>query len=55
MVREALDEHAGNVTHAARALGVSRFGLQKMVKRLGIERLAEAVPPSSPRPRRARG
>ena len=43
MVREALDEHGGNLTHAARALGVSRFGLQKMVKRLGIERLAEVV------------
>ncbi len=47
LVREALEETGGNVTHAAKALGVSRFGLQKMVKRLGIERAAEAPPPPS--------
>lgn len=36
MVERALKEHRGNQTRAAVALGVSRFGLQKMLKRLGI-------------------
>ncbi len=35
-VEEALDTHAGNQTRAAEALGLSRYGLQKMMKRLGI-------------------
>ncbi|MFO0548168.1 MAG: sigma 54-interacting transcriptional regulator [Polyangiaceae bacterium] len=37
LVRRALAETAGNQTQAARKLGLSRFGLQKMMKRLGIE------------------
>jgi len=36
LVREALDRTLGNQTQAAKLLGVSRFGLQKMIKRLGI-------------------
>jgi transcriptional regulator with PAS, ATPase and Fis domain len=37
LVREALDKTRGNQTRAARLLGVSRFGLQKMIKRLGVK------------------
>jgi serine/threonine-protein kinase PknK len=33
LVERALAVHAGNQTRAARALGLSRFGLQKMIKR----------------------
>jgi len=33
---EALEKTRGNQTRAAHALGLSRFGLQKMMKRLGI-------------------
>ncbi|MDB4931061.1 MAG: Response regulator of zinc sigma-54-dependent two-component system, partial [Myxococcaceae bacterium] len=36
MVLQALTAHGGNQTHAARALGLSRFGLQKKLRRLGI-------------------
>jgi len=36
LIRRALDLAKGNQTRAAELLGVSRFGLQKMVKRLGI-------------------
>jgi len=36
LVTEALRRSSGNQTHAARALGLSRFGLQKMLKRLGL-------------------
>jgi transcriptional regulator with GAF, ATPase, and Fis domain len=36
LVERALREHQGNQTRAAVALGVSRFGLQKMLKRLKI-------------------
>jgi transcriptional regulator with GAF, ATPase, and Fis domain/tetratricopeptide (TPR) repeat protein len=36
LVREALRKHGGNQTRAAVDLGVSRFGLQKMLKRLGL-------------------
>jgi len=35
---EALRAHAGNVTLAARALGLSRRGLQKMMERHGLKR-----------------
>jgi transcriptional regulator with GAF, ATPase, and Fis domain len=37
LVREALDRTSGNQTQAAKLLGLSRFGLQKMIKRLHIE------------------
>ena len=33
-VREALERTKGNQTQAAKLLGLSRFGLQKMIKRL---------------------
>ncbi|HVY47620.1 MAG TPA: sigma-54 dependent transcriptional regulator, partial [Minicystis sp.] len=36
LVREALERTRGNQTKAATLLGVSRFGLQKMMKRLGV-------------------
>ncbi|MFO0712334.1 MAG: sigma 54-interacting transcriptional regulator [Sandaracinus sp.] len=34
LVLATLEAHGGNRTHAARALGISRFGLQKMLRRL---------------------
>ena len=34
LIQRALEESAGNQTRAARLLGVSRFGLQKMMRRL---------------------
>jgi transcriptional regulator with GAF, ATPase, and Fis domain len=43
LVRRALRETSGNQTRAARALGVSRFGLQKMIRRLAIDIEAEAA------------
>ena len=36
LVREAVQKTQGNQTRAAELLGVSRFGLQKMMRRLGI-------------------
>ena len=36
LVREALEKTHNNQTQAAKLLGLSRFGLQKMIKRLGI-------------------
>jgi transcriptional regulator with GAF, ATPase, and Fis domain len=36
LVREAMDKTGGNQTQAAKMLGLSRFGLQKMIKRLEI-------------------
>jgi transcriptional regulator with GAF, ATPase, and Fis domain len=37
LVRDALQKTGGNQTRAAEVLGVSRFGLQKMMRRLGIK------------------
>ena len=37
LLREAIGKTAGNQTRAAELLGVSRFGLQKMMKRLGVK------------------
>ncbi len=34
LVLETLDRHHGNRTHTAKALGLSRFGLQKILRRL---------------------
>lgn len=36
LVRKALDRHAGNVTHAAQDLGVSRAALYRKVERHGL-------------------
>ncbi|WP_437737049.1 sigma 54-interacting transcriptional regulator [Sorangium sp. So ce1335] len=36
LVRDALERTRGNQTQAAKLLGLSRFGLQKMIKRLAI-------------------
>lgn len=46
LVTEALEEAAGNRTRAAQALGLSRYGLQKMIQRLSIENVKTA--PHSP-------
>jgi transcriptional regulator with GAF, ATPase, and Fis domain len=35
-IRGVLEKHAGNITHTAQALGLSRVGLQKMIKEFGI-------------------
>jgi transcriptional regulator with GAF, ATPase, and Fis domain len=40
LVRDALERTKGNQTRAAEALGISRFGLQKMMRRLGIRPVA---------------
>jgi transcriptional regulator with GAF, ATPase, and Fis domain/tetratricopeptide (TPR) repeat protein len=37
LVRDALQKTNGNQTRAAEVLGISRFGLQKMMRRLGIK------------------
>lgn len=37
LVRDALQKTHGNQTRAAESLGISRFGLQKMIRRLGIK------------------
>jgi DNA-binding protein Fis len=37
LLEEALTLTSGNQTRAAQVLGLSRFGLQKMLKRLGVE------------------
>ncbi len=36
LVQEAMERTGGNQTRAARMLGVSRYGLQKMIRRLGL-------------------
>jgi DNA-binding NtrC family response regulator len=36
LIREALTQHGGNQTRAAEALGLSRFGLQKKLRRYGL-------------------
>jgi DNA-binding protein Fis len=36
LIRRSLDAASGNQTRAAEMLGISRFGLQKMLKRLGV-------------------
>ncbi|MFT5355398.1 MAG: DNA-binding NtrC family response regulator [Polyangiales bacterium] len=38
LVKDALVRNNGNVTRSAADLGLSRYGLQKMMKRLGIQR-----------------
>jgi transcriptional regulator with GAF, ATPase, and Fis domain len=43
LVTRALDETGGNQARAAELLGLSRFGLQKMMKRLGIGTAVRAV------------
>jgi len=37
LIKEALTRSKGNQTHAAKLLGVSRYGLQKMLKRLELK------------------
>ncbi len=36
LIQRALERTGGNQTRAAKLLGVSRYGLQKMIKRLGV-------------------
>jgi DNA-binding NtrC family response regulator len=40
LVKDALSRTKGNQTRAAEMLGISRFGLQKMMRRLGIRAAA---------------
>jgi len=47
LVVKALERTNGNQTRAAELLGISRFGLQKMARRLEIRNPA-AAPPSRP-------
>ena len=42
LVQKALERTRGNQTQAAKLLGLSRFGLQKMMKRLGVSSSAAA-------------
>jgi transcriptional regulator with GAF, ATPase, and Fis domain len=44
LVRQALERTRGNQTQAAKILGLSRFGLQKMIARLGIRTGVRAEP-----------
>ena len=44
LVQKALERTRGNQTQAAKLLGLSRFGLQTMMKRLGVGRSAAAAP-----------
>ena len=37
--KTALERYGGNVSETARALGLHRQSLQKMLRRLGIEKL----------------
>ena len=46
LVRAALERTGGNQTRAAELLGLSRFGLQKMIRRLKIEGPYTALPPA---------
>ncbi|MFO0589071.1 MAG: sigma 54-interacting transcriptional regulator [Polyangiaceae bacterium] len=43
LVQKALERTRGNQTQAAKLLGLSRFGLQKMMKRLGLGSSASAT------------
>lgn len=54
LVLQALERTQGNQTRAAELLGVSRFGLQKMVRRLEIRGLGSAPPPSASKPENSR-
>jgi serine/threonine-protein kinase PknK len=47
LVQKALERTKGNQTRAAKLLGLSRFGLQKMMKRLGVSTShASPAPPA---------
>ncbi len=46
MIENALDQHSGNRTRAARALGITRQGLLKKLKRYRLSRV-DAVPPKN--------
>jgi DNA-binding NtrC family response regulator len=43
MIRQALGRYSGNRSRTAKALGLSRQGLLKKLKRLGLERVALKV------------
>jgi arginine utilization regulatory protein len=38
ILREALRRHHGNITHTARAIGLQRTYLSRLIKTLGVER-----------------
>ena len=37
LVKKALDRHAGNVTHVAKDLGISRAALYRKIERHGLK------------------
>jgi DNA-binding NtrC family response regulator len=43
LIQRALDQTAGNVTHAARLLKISRKGLQLKMKELGLREREERM------------
>ncbi len=49
-VERALAEHGSNITHAARALGLTRQGLKKRMIRLGLREPTQAPPEPALRP-----
>ena len=53
LVQRALERTRGNQTQAAKLLGLSRFGLQKMMKRLGVPSSSASSASASPQPETA--
>jgi DNA-binding NtrC family response regulator len=45
LIQRALDQTAGNVTHAARLLKISRKGLQLQMQELGLREREERLEP----------
>jgi transcriptional regulator of acetoin/glycerol metabolism len=50
LILTVLVDHAWNATHAARALGISRNGIRKLIRRHGLTELHDAHKPGAGRP-----